>query len=63
MYEGATAKSISLLHRVKVALEWTIKYYAVFILALLLSALVIFILLLIVDKLKIINTIRTKLNE
>lgn len=63
LYEGATEKSISMIHRVKVALEWTLKYYTFFIFIMLGIALVSFVLLLTVDKLKIINAVRNKLNE
>lgn len=63
LYEGATEKSISMIHRVKVALEWTLKYYTFFIFIILGIALVSFVLLLTVDKLKIINAVRNKLNE
>lgn len=63
MYEGATEKNISFLYRIKVALEWTIKYFAVLVFTSLVMALSIFIILLIVDKLKIMNAVRNKLNE
>jgi hypothetical protein len=63
LYEGATEKSISMIHRVKVALEWTLKYYTFFIFIMLGITLVSFVLLLTVDKLKIINAVRNKLNE
>ncbi|MBS1507966.1 MAG: DUF4349 domain-containing protein [Bacteroidetes bacterium] len=63
MYEGATEMSISFIHRVKVALEWAIKYFAIIVFAALVSAATIFILLLIMDKLEIINAVRNKMNE
>jgi hypothetical protein len=63
MYEGATEINISLIHRVKVAFEWAIKYFAIIVLAALVSAATIFIILLIVDKMEIINAVRNKLNE
>jgi hypothetical protein len=63
LYEGATEKNISLLHRIKVALEWTIKYFALLLFSMLVISLTIFVLLLIIDKLKIINAITKKLNE
>ncbi len=63
MYEGATEKNITFIHRIKVALEWTIKYFAIIAFTTLVLALTIFVLLLLVDKLKIINTVRNKLNE
>jgi Domain of unknown function (DUF4349) len=41
LYEGAAERGISFIHRVKVALEWTIKYYALLVFSLLgLTALV-----------------------
>jgi hypothetical protein len=63
LYEGSPKKSISLMQRIKVALEWTIKYFAVMAVTISIIAFTIFILLLIVDKLKIINAVRNKLNE
>lgn len=63
MYEGATEKNIRFMHRVKVALEWTIKYFAMIALTIFVLTLAIFVMLLIVDKLKIINTVSNKLNE
>ncbi len=63
MYEGATEKNIRFIHRIKVALEWTIKYFAIITITTLFLSLTIFILLLIVDKMKIMNAISKKLNE
>ena len=63
MYEGATEKNISFIGRIKVTLEWTIKYFAIIAVTTLVLALTIFVLLLIVDKLKIINAVKSKLNE
>jgi hypothetical protein len=63
MYEGATEKNISFIHRIKVALEWTIKYFAIIALTTLVLSLTIFVLLLIIDKLKVINAINKKINE
>ena len=62
MHEGATEKNISFIHRIKVALEWTIKYFAIIASTTIVLALTIFILLLIVDKLKILNVVENKLN-
>jgi hypothetical protein len=62
MYEGATEKDISFIHRVKVALEWTIKYFAIIAITTLVLTLTIFVLLLIIDKLKIINAVANKIN-
>lgn len=63
LYEGAPEKKVSFAKRLKVALEWTIKYYAVLMCSLLLLVTVIFILLLIIDKLKVIKMVTTKLEE
>lgn len=63
MYEGATEKNISFIYRIKVALEWTIKYFAILAVTTLIISLLVFILLIIVDKLKIINTLRNKFDE
>jgi len=63
MYEGATEKNVSFIHRLKVALEWTIKYFAIFVFSLLGLSLTIFLLLIILDKLNVIKTITNKLNE
>jgi hypothetical protein len=63
MYEGATEKNISFIHRIKVALEWTIKYFVIIAVTTLVLSLTIFVLLLIIDKLKVINAINKKINE
>ena len=63
MYEGATEKNISFIHRIKVALEWTINYFAIIAATTLVLTLTIFILLLVADKLKIISAVRNTLNE
>ncbi len=63
IYEGATEKGVSFIHRLKVALEWTIKYFAIIAITTLVLVLTIFVLLLIVDKLKIVNAVKSKLNE
>lgn len=63
MYEGATEINISLIHRIKVALEWAIEYFAIIVGTLLMLSLAIFVLILIIDKLKVINAISKKLNE
>jgi len=62
LYEGAVEKKIGLLPRIKVALEWTIKYYAVFVGSLLVLSLLVFILLLIADKLNVLKS-NSKLPE
>lgn len=63
MYEGGSEKNISLIHRIKVALEWTIKYFSITVLAMLLAALAIFVLLLVIDKFQILNAVDKKMNE
>jgi hypothetical protein len=62
MYEGETEVNISFIHRVKVALEWTIKYFAIFTMTSLVTVLTIFVLLLIIDKLNVISAIKEKVN-
>lgn len=63
IYEGATEQGVSFIHRVKVALEWTIKYFAAIIVSVFFVTLTIFILLLIADKLNMISAIKNKLDE
>jgi hypothetical protein len=63
LYEGAPDKKISFMRRLKVALEWTIKYYAVLIVSLLALVATVFILLLVIDKLKLIKMVTNKLEE
>jgi uncharacterized protein YfcZ (UPF0381/DUF406 family) len=63
LYEGAPDKKISFMQRLKVALEWTIKYYAVLILTLLALLATIFILLLVIDKLKLVKMVTNKLEQ
>ncbi|AFD07326.1 DUF4349 domain-containing protein [Solitalea canadensis] len=60
LYEGATEKKIGLFHRVKVSLEWTIKYFAIIVFISLVLSLTIFVLLLIADKLKVMNLLNNK---
>lgn len=57
LYEGASEKKVSLFQRIKTSLEWTIKYYSLFILALFGIVCVSFITILIIDKLGIIKRI------
>jgi hypothetical protein len=52
LYEGATGKKISFISRFKIALEWTIKYYALLALALLLFTAGAYVLVLLIDKLR-----------
>ena len=63
LYEGAPDKKISFMRRLKVALEWTIKYYAVLIASLLALVAAVFVLLLVIDKLKLIKMVTNKLEE
>lgn len=63
MYEGATEKTISFMHRLRVALEWTIKYFAISAFTCLVLSITILVLLVIADKMKIIAAIKSKLNE
>ena len=63
LYESANAKKISLFHRILVALEWTIKYYALIVLIFLCISLTIVIILTVVEKLKILNLINNKPKE
>ena len=60
LYEGASEKQISLLHRLKVAFEWTIQYYLMMIFGLLCLSAFIFIALLIIDKWNILRSIVDK---
>ncbi len=63
LYEGATEIDIRFIQRLKVAFEWTIKFYTISIISLLgLSALV-FLILVIIDKLKVVSSIASKMNE
>jgi hypothetical protein len=55
LYEGAPERKVSIMQRLKVALEWTIKYYAVLIVSLLALLGAGFLLLLVIDKLKVIT--------
>ena len=61
LYEGKTEKTIGLAQRLKVALEWTIKYYALLVAGIFATALLIFLLLLTVDKLKLLNILANKM--
>ena len=60
LYQGASEKQISLLHRLKVAFEWTIQYYLMMIFGLLCLSAFIFITLLIIDKWNILRAIVDK---
>jgi hypothetical protein len=63
LYEGATEKKISLIHRVRVALEWTIHFFTYLVFAALGVLCAAFVLLVIIDRLKVINKIAKKLEE
>ena len=63
LYEGAAERGVSLIQRLKVAFEWTVKYYAVLVIAALALTVLIFLSLLVIDKLKLINVVTRKLNE
>lgn len=63
LYEGSSGQKISTFYRVKTALEWTIKYYAVLIAALVGVLGCALILLLILDRLKIFSAIVTRIRE
>ncbi len=60
LYEGATEKGISFLARLKVALEWTIQYYAILVIGLLGAAIAVLILLVIVEKLNLLKSLTGK---
>jgi Domain of unknown function (DUF4349) len=63
LYEGASEKKISFIRRFKIALQWTIKYYVLLAGAFLLFTAGGFILVMLVDKLKIVKAIDSKLGE
>ena len=60
LFEGSARKATSFLQRVKIALEWTIKYYAIFVVALCAVLLCAFLLLLIIDRLKLLSAVISK---
>ena len=63
LYEGAAERGITFIQRLKVAFEWTVKYYAVLVVSALALTVLIFLLLLVVDKLKLITAVTRKINE
>jgi len=63
LYEGATERKVSVMTRVKVALQWTIKYYAMLVFGAAAALTAAFILLLILDKLNVIRSIVNKVDE
>jgi Domain of unknown function (DUF4349) len=60
LYEGASNKKISLFSRIKIALEWTVKYYALMVFGLLCLSGFVFILLLIIAKFNVLKTVFDK---
>jgi hypothetical protein len=57
LFEGAAKKGISFLSRLKTATEWTIQYYSILAISLVCISLSVFIILLIIDRLKILSTL------
>jgi hypothetical protein len=55
LYEKASAQSISFIHRLKIALQWTIHYFAYTVLGFTALSIFLFVLLLIIDKLNILG--------
>lgn len=62
IYEGFSQNSISLMHRLKVALEWTINYYLILVIAIFVASLAALIIILIIDKIKVMNILGNKPN-
>lgn len=60
LYEGATEKQISFFQRLKVALEWTIKYFALLVAIVFTVTAISFLLLLIIEKLKLFKSLIDK---
>jgi hypothetical protein len=63
LYEGAAERGVPFIQRLKIAFEWTVKYYAVLVIAALALTVLIFLSLLVIDKLKLITVVTRKLNE
>ena len=63
LFEGHERREVSFLSRVKVALEWTLEYYALALLVLAGAAACSLILLLIVDRLKILSAVVARFKE
>jgi uncharacterized protein YfcZ (UPF0381/DUF406 family) len=63
LLEGTAIRKASFYQRIKITLEWTIKYYAVSILALAGVLVCSFLLLLITDRLKILSAVVSRLKE
>jgi Domain of unknown function (DUF4349) len=63
LLEGQGAREISIFHRLKVAFEWTAKFYLMLMLCAAFALLSVFILLLIMDKFGVFKTLLSKMNE
>lgn len=63
LYEGSVRKAASLYQRVKISLEWTIRYFAVTVVGLAGVLVCSFFLLLIIDRLKILAAVVTRLRD
>jgi hypothetical protein len=63
LYEGEVEKKITLMRRLKVALEWTIKYYFVLVMTSVLLLVSVFLFLLVLDKFNVIKNISEKIRE
>lgn len=63
LYEGAAAKEIGFAHRIKTAFEWTAQYYAILVFILCVIVATAFLLLLVVEKLKLLQAITKRLDN
>ncbi|MHA4807016.1 DUF4349 domain-containing protein [Flavitalea flava] len=63
LFEGTPGTKIGLFYRVKIALEWSLKYYAVTMIALVCVVIAAFFLLQVLDKLKVISAVTGKLKD
>ena len=63
LIEGQGAREISLFYRLKVAFEWTVKYYLMLMVGAAFALIGVFILLLIIDKLGVFKTLLDKMKE
>jgi Domain of unknown function (DUF4349) len=63
LIEGQGAREISLFYRLKVAFEWTVKYYLMLMVGAAFALLCVFLLLLILDKMGIFKTLLDKMKE
>ena len=62
LYEGRFVRE-SVMHKIKVSIEWTCRNYLNFLLVLLITSALVFVILLIIDKLKIFSGIVNKFNS